>query len=104
MADRFVTETECALRTKNVEQSLKRIEEAVSSVSSDVSDVSSELKEFKDLLNPAFNTVKRQLEGHMEQDGQDRQRRRDKWSPWQLVITAIVALAAVGMFIVSIVK
>lgn len=94
MADRPVTEIECALRTKNIEQSLKRIEEAVSRVSAEV-------KEFKGALNPAFNTVKQQIESHIEQDGQDRQRHRDKWSPWQLVITVIVAAAAVGMFIVS---
>lgn len=97
MADRPVTEIECALRTKNIEQSLKRIEEAVSNVSS-------ELKEFKSVLNPAFNTVKQQVESYIERDGQDKQRRRDKWSPWQMIITAIVAIAAVGMFIVSLVR
>ena len=97
MADRPVTEIECTLRTKNIEQSLKRIEEAVSHVSTD-------LKEFKGVLNPAFSTVKQQIESHIEQDGQDKQRRKDRWSPWQMVITAIVAAAAIGMFIVSIVK
>lgn len=97
MADRPVTEIECALRTKNIEQSLKRIEEAVLHVSTD-------LKEFKSVLNPAFSTVKQQVESHIEQDGRDKQRRRDKWSPWQMIITAIVAIAAVGMFIVSLVR
>lgn len=97
MADRPVTEIECALRTKNIEQSLKRIEEAVLHVSTD-------LKEFKSVLNPAFNTVKQQVESYIERDGQDKQRRRDKWSPWQMIITAIVAIAAVGMFIVSLVR
>lgn len=97
MADRPVTEIECALRTKNIEQSLKRIEEAVLHVSTD-------LKEFKSVLNPAFNTVKQQVESYIERDGQDKQRRRDKWSPWQMIITAIVAAAAVGMFIVSLVR
>lgn len=97
MSDRSVTERECALRTKNIEQSLKRIEEAVSNVSV-------ELKEFKGALNPAFTTVKQQVVSHIEQDRQAKQRRRDKWSPWQMVITAIVAAAAIGMFIVSLVK
>lgn len=97
MTDRPVTEIECALRTKNIEQSLKRIEEAVLHVSTD-------LKEFKSVLNPAFNTVKQQVESYIERDGQDKQRRRDKWSPWQMIITAIVAAAAVGMFIVSLVR
>ncbi len=97
MADRFVTETECALRTKNIEQSLSRIEETVNTVASD-------LKGFKEDLNPSLGNVKQELKNHIGQEKRERERRRYVWAPWQMAITAIAAAAAVGMFIVAITK
>lgn len=95
--DQYVTRMELDLRLKNIEQTSSRIEKAVE-------EVAQELKEFKGILNPAFSTVERRLDNHIEQDKRDKQRSRDKWSPLQIIITAIVALAAVGMFIMSIIK
>lgn len=95
--DQYVTRRELDLRLKNIEETSTRTEKAVESIAKD-------LKGFKEMLNPAFTTVKQRFENHIEQDKRDRQRRRERWSPWQIVITAIAAAAAVGMFIVSIVK
>lgn len=95
--DQYVTRMELDLRLKNIEQTTIRTERAVEAVAAD-------LKEFKGILNPAFNATKQQVVNHIEQDRREKQRRRDRWSPWQIVITAIAALAAIGMFIVSIAK
>lgn len=94
MDNNLVTRREFDLCIKNVELSLKHIEVTVDASAAD-------LKEFKEDLNPAFNRVQQQLINHLKQETQNR---REKWSPWQMVVTAIVAAAAVGMFIVSLVK
>lgn len=96
MADNgdFVTRREFDQSSKNIEQSLKRIEVTVAGVATD-------LKEFKEILNPAFNKMQQQLKNHIERDNQ---RRKERWSPWQIAMTAIAAVAAVGMFIVALVK
>lgn len=97
MSDRFVTDTECALRTKNIEQSLERIEATVNTVADD-------LKGFKEVLNPTLSTVKQKLENHIGQNQREKERRKGRWTPLQVAITAITALAAIGMFIVTLVK
>jgi len=95
--NQYITRRELDLRLKNIEQISTRIEETIA-------DVAKDLKEFKSILNPAFAILKQDLAGHIEQNERETQRRRDKWSPLQLAITAIVAAAAIGMFIVSILK
>ena len=95
--DQYVTRLELDLRLKNIEQTSNRIEAAVDTVAVD-------LKEFKGILNPTFATMKQQFAHHIAQDQREKERRRERWSPWQIVITAIAAAAAVGMFVVALVK
>jgi len=107
MTEKFVTDTECTLRTKNIEQSLKRIENSIdercSRIESAVAAVATDLKEFKDDLNPVFSTTKQQLESHIKQERQDKQRRKERWSSFQIALLVILATATGGMFIVALI-
>jgi len=96
-SDQNVTRLELDLRLKNIEQTSTRIETTVTTVAED-------LKEFKGILNPTFATMKQQFSNHIAQDQREKERRKERWSPWQIALTAIAAAAAVGMFIVAIVK
>lgn len=94
----YVTRRELDLRLKNIEQISTRIEATVEKVAAD-------LKEFKAVLNPAFSTAKQQLEDHLanhiKQERQDKQRRKERWSSFQIAILVILATATGGMFIVA---
>lgn len=91
--DRNITERELDLRLKNIDQSLEHITEVVD-----------DLKALKDILNPAFTSLHQQVQFHIEQDQQEKARRRERWSPWQIALMAILAAATVGMFIVALIK
>ncbi len=91
--DRFITDRECALRSDNIEKSLERIEEYLGDIKGDNA-----------RLNTAFIELHSQVQTHVAVEEQAETLRTSRWSSLQIVMVSITATAAVGMFILNLVK
>ena len=87
--DRLVTERELDLKLKNSEQALNVIKDVIAPLNGDIK-----------LVTNTLNAVQREFTSHIAQDQQERERRKERWTPWQLAILTVTAAAAIGMFVV----